>query len=80
MIATMEADPTSIDAALASLGIPQFVLDLRTAHDEPLVLAWLSERRSLHANLKTHFTVTPATAFDALFFVKELTPARARQP
>jgi erythromycin esterase len=76
----MEADPASLDAALARVAIPRFILSLRSARDDPPALAWLSERRSLHANLKTHFTVTPATAFDALFFVGTLTPAHPRQP
>jgi hypothetical protein len=79
-LSPMEADPASIDAALAKVAIPRFVLDLRSARDEPPVLAWLSQRRSLHANLKTHFIVTTATAFDALFFAGTLTPAHARRP
>jgi erythromycin esterase len=73
----MEADPASLDAVLARVGLPRFIVDLRSARDEPPVFAWLSMRRSLHANLKTHVAITPATAFDALFYVGTLTPARA---
>jgi erythromycin esterase len=73
----MEADPASLDAILARVAIPRFVVDLRPARDEPPVLALLSMRRPLHANLKTHFTMTPATAFDALFYVGTLTSAHA---
>lgn len=76
----MEADSTSLDTALAGVAIPRFILDIRPARDEQLVFAWLSERRSLHANLTTHLTITPSTAFDALFFVDTLTPSRARRP
>jgi erythromycin esterase len=76
----MEADSTSLDAALSAVAIPRFIIDIRPARDEQLVFAWLSERRSLYANLETHLTITPSTAFDALFFVDTLTPARARQP
>jgi erythromycin esterase len=76
----MEADPASVDAALAGAGIPQFIIDLRPARGQPQVLAWLSARRSLHANLKTHLTITPGTAFDALFYVGTLTPSHVRRP
>jgi erythromycin esterase len=75
-----EADPASIDTALGGAAIPPFILDLRPARDEPPVFAWLSERRTLHANLTTHNVITPITAFDALFFVETLTPAHVRQP
>jgi erythromycin esterase len=76
----MEADPASVHAALGGAAIPRFILDLRPARDEPPVFAWLSERRTLHANLTTHNIITPVTAFDALFFVETLTPAHVRQP
>ena len=69
-LSPMEADPTSVDAALAQIAMPRFILDLRTARDEPIVFAWLSERRTLHANLTTHNIITPIPAFDALFFVR----------
>jgi hypothetical protein len=49
----MEADPASVDAAIGGAVIPRFILDLRPARDEPPVFAWLSERRTLHANLTT---------------------------
>jgi len=35
-------------------------------------LAWLSEPRSLHSNIETYVTITPASAFDALYFVETL--------
>lgn len=76
----MEVDSTSLDAALSQVAIPRFILDIRPARDEQPVFAWLSGRRSLHANLNTHLTITPSTAFDALFFVDTLTRPRARQP
>ena len=76
----MEADPASVDTALGGAAIPRFILDLRPAREEPPVFAWLSERRTLHANLTTHNFITPITAFDALFFVETLTPAHVRQP
>jgi hypothetical protein len=57
--------------------MPSFILDLRLARDNAQVLAWLSETRPLRSNLITHVSITPATAFDALFFVDELTRTHA---
>lgn len=65
--------PDSVDSVLAKVAMPRFVLDLRPARDNAQVLAWLSETRPLRANLTTHVLITPATAFDAFFFVNELT-------
>lgn len=76
----LNADPTNMDAALAQVAIPRFLLDFRPARDDHAVFAWLSEPRSLHANIETYMTVTPANAFDAVYFVETLTPARARKP
>jgi erythromycin esterase len=76
----LNADPTDIDAALAQVAIPRLLLDLRPARDDHAVLAWLSEPRSLHAKIETCMTVTLANAFDAVYFVETLTPARSRKP
>ena len=40
----------SVEAALAKIGLPLFVLDLRGAVHDPGALAWLGERRPLRAN------------------------------
>jgi erythromycin esterase len=69
--------PDSVDSVLAKVGMPSFILDLRLARDNAQVLAWLSETRPLRSNLITHVSITPATAFDALFFVDELTRTHA---
>jgi erythromycin esterase len=76
----LNADSTNVDATLARIGIPRFILDLRAARDDHAVFAWLSEPRSLHSNIETFVTVTPGQAFDALYFVENLSPARARKP
>jgi erythromycin esterase len=76
----LDADPANLDAVLARIAIPRFILDLRPARDDHAVFAWLSEPRSLHSNIETYVTVTPANAFDAVYFVETLTPARARKP
>ena len=76
----LQADPASFDASLARVAIPRFMLDLRPARDNQAVFGWLSEPRSMHANIGTFVTTTPAVAFDALYFVDNLTPARAQKP
>lgn len=73
--ATPAAD--SLDAALARVGQPRFLLDLRAAHTDRAVNAWLTEPRSMRANFMQSLTLSPGTAFDALLFVDTLTPARA---
>lgn len=70
----------SIDAALGRIGIPRFILDLRPARDNAEVFAWLSTQRPMQANIDTHFVITPSTAFDALLFIDQLTPAHPLTP
>lgn len=68
-----------LDEALAAVGLPAFVLDLRTARDAPAIHAWLAQPRSLRANFTTEFELSPADAFDALVFFATLTPAGSAQ-
>lgn len=70
------ADPTGIDAPLAHVGIARFLVDLRAARDDPSVRAWLAKERRLRTNGDTFVTLSPATAFDVLFYAGPLTPAR----
>lgn len=78
--APLKDDPNNIDTAFAHLGIPRFILDLRSARDAETAFGWLSQPRSLNANSETFVTVTPGDAFDALYFVDTLTGTRARKP
>jgi erythromycin esterase len=64
-----------IDGALAQVGLPRMILDLRTAQQDPGAFAWVSQQRALHRHISTHVLVTPATAVDVFFFVDGLTPA-----
>lgn len=70
----------SLDAALARVGAPRFLLDLRAARADRAVAAWLAERRALRANFATHLTLSPSAAFDALLFIDTLTPAHTAPP
>jgi erythromycin esterase len=77
---SLKDDPNNIDSAFAHLGISRFILDLRSAREDKAAFAWLSTPRSLHSNIETFVTVTPSEAFDALYFVDNLTGTRARKP
>jgi erythromycin esterase len=68
-------DPSSIDAALARVGLPQFLLDLRGPHADRAATIWLAKRRTLRANFTTVLTLAPGKAFDALVYIDTLTPA-----
>ncbi len=72
---TAPLDSKSIDAALASVGLPRFLLDLRASRSDTTVSAWLTERRALRANFTTLLMLSPKIAFDVLFFVDSLTQA-----
>jgi erythromycin esterase len=66
-------DSASVDAAFARVGIPRYLVDLRTAGSDPTALAWLREERSFGTRMV--LTLAPAVAFDAVLFVDTLTPA-----
>ncbi len=66
----------SVETALANVGLPLFVLDLRVAAQDPEALAWLGERRPLRANFDSELDVDLREAFDALVFMDRLTPAQ----
>jgi erythromycin esterase len=72
---TPEPIEDSIDSALARVGLPLMIVDVRTARQNKEVLEWLSAPRPLHANIFSHHLITPSTAVDAFFFVSNLTPA-----
>ena len=67
--------PEGLDEALAAVGLPAFLLDLRRASDMPAIQSWLAQPRSLRANFTTEFELSPGEAFDALVFFATLTPA-----
>jgi erythromycin esterase len=61
--------PGSLDAALARVGLPLFLIDFRTARADRAVSAWLADRRPLTANGDTFLAVSPGAAFDAMLFI-----------
>jgi erythromycin esterase len=69
-----ETEPEAVEAPLEGLNLPLFVLDLRSAPGGEAP-EWLAARRKLRAGFTFEF-VSPGQAFDALLFVRGLTPAR----
>jgi erythromycin esterase len=67
----------SIDSALAQVGLPAMILDIRAARQNSDAFAWVSRPRPLQLNLATHVVIVPLAAVDAFFFVNRLTPGRS---
>lgn len=74
-LGTPIASERSLDRELAPLHQPHLFLDLRSARNDRDVLSRLSVPQGLGPNLAAEIRLTPATAFDALFFTERLTPA-----
>jgi|GEM_PF-2933831 len=68
------ARSSSIDGALAGVGKPLFVIDLRTAPAEGPVRTWLNIRNEMRG-LGGVTRLVPARAYDAIIFVDQITPA-----
>ena len=73
-------DTTSVDATLARVGAPRFIVDLRAAGRDTAARAWLATQRKLRANGSTFVTLAPGEAFDALWYAGPLTPAHPNAP
>jgi erythromycin esterase len=65
----------SVDTRLAKVGLPLFLIDLRTSRGTPAA-TWLAEPQTLGTNTTTHIALSPIAAFDALVFLGPLTPAQ----
>lgn len=64
----------TVDALLASVGVPQFVIDFRSAAP-----AWFSYDQSISVNYDTEIMIEPRRAFDGLVYFDRLTPSRPVQ-
>ena len=74
------SDATSVDAALARVAVPRFIIDLRAADRDTAASAWLATQRKLRANGGTFVTLAPGQAFDLLWYAGPLTPAHRNAP
>ena len=72
------AKPGSLNGVAASAGLPLFLLDLRRAGRSPVARDWFSDLREIrNLNVRAGYQrLDTLAAFDALFFVKTLTPLR----
>ncbi len=62
----------SFQAALAQVGLPSFILDLRSAADEEPVAAWLNEERTDRTNTM-YQPQRAAKAWDVVFYSQHIT-------
>ena len=69
----------SNQAALDELGIPSFLLDLRSATVDCEALEWLSQERSERANINYH-RLSMRDAYDAVLFVRNIELDELRLP
>lgn len=70
-----DAGRWTLDSAMASVGMPAFLLDLRAARSTPAVERFLSQEHTLRHNYITEVEISPSHAFDVFFFVNTLTEA-----
>jgi len=73
-VATTVKDSAEVDGVLSRVGVPRFMLDLRTADGG--ALGWLSARHTIRANDVTVMMVAARSAFDAVYYVDRFTASR----
>ena len=70
-------DSAGIDAALARVGLPIFLLGVPRAAQAPAA-AWLAQRHSLRINFNSYVDVRADSAFDALLYIDTLTKSGSK--
>jgi erythromycin esterase len=70
----------SLDEAFARVGIPMFLVDLRRAPQEGPVYEWLNQEREQRESMPEPHIVNPARAWDVLFHIERISPARVVEP
>ncbi len=70
----------SLDAALGRVGLPMFVVDLRRSPREGPVCEWLNQEREQRESVPEPHLVNPARAWDLLFHIDRISPARVNRP
>ena len=74
--ASVVVDPTSIDAALARVDLPLYVLDLRRAPSTGGAARWLAAEHLTRAE-NGYVVTTPGRAYDAMIYVDSIAPSRS---
>jgi erythromycin esterase len=68
-------EPTSVDAALARVGVPIYLLDLRRAPRTGGAARWLATEHLARAE-DGYVVTAPGRAYDAMMFVDSIQPSR----
>ena len=66
--------PGSLDEAMARVGLPMFVLDLRSVPREGLAYEWLNQLRGHRISVPEYMQLNPLQAWDALFYIERISP------
>ena len=66
--------PGSLDEAMARVGLPMFVLDLRSVPREGLAYEWLNQLRGHRISVPEYIQLNPLQAWDALFYIDRISP------
>jgi erythromycin esterase len=66
------SDSRTVDAVLGRVGLPHFMLDIRTAR---AAVPWLEGMQSMRANFTTQIVLSLPDAFDSIVFIDRLTAA-----
>lgn len=68
--------PASLDAALARVGLPMFVVDLRSVPKEGPAYEWLNQVRGHRISVPEYVQLNPLQAWDALFHIDRISPVQ----
>jgi erythromycin esterase len=68
--------PGSLDDAMALVGLPMFVLDLRSVPKEGRVYEWLNQVGEQRMSVPEYLELNPLRAWDALFHIGRISPVQ----
>ena len=69
-----------LDDALAQIGRPRLVVDLRLAASAPNAAHWLAEPNAIHVNGSDTLKIVPGSALDAVVYIDKLSPYHPLNP
>ncbi|MHC4094070.1 MAG: erythromycin esterase family protein [Planctomycetota bacterium] len=69
------SQPGSLDYALSQVGLPLFVIDLRTLPNNGPAYRWLNQLRGMRWSQPEDIPLVPVEAWDILLHVQGISPA-----
>jgi len=73
------AKPGTLDAELARVGLPIFIVDLRRLPKEGPVFEWLNQTRTMRESTPEYdMQLNPIKAWDAIFYIHSISPAQEK--